>query len=135
MTTRIVKEPPYRVEVANIVNSSELAQVYLDSLPLYRVGLKPGERGLEIGLAHGYFLLGPFLKVGPLRNSPHALVIGYLCTIGLIIIMFSGLSLYLTVRYENDTENYEKMKNFANGIFMGLFGGSLFTFLLLINPL
>ena len=134
MATRVVKEPPYRVEVPNIVNSSELAQVYLDSLPLYRAGLKPGERGLEIGLAHGYFLIGPFLTVGTMRKSPHALIISYLCTIGLLIIMFGGLAVYLTVSYENDTENYPKMKNFANGIFIGLFGGSLFPFLLMLNP-
>ncbi len=135
MTTRSIKEPPYRVEVASLVNYSEVAQVYLNNLPLYRANLAPGERGLEIGLAHGFFLLGPFLKVGTLRNTHFSLIFAYLCTIGLLLIMFLGLALYLAVSFEKDTENFAKMKNFANGIFIGLFGSSLFSFLLLIKTI
>jgi hypothetical protein len=36
---------------------------YLSSLPAYRTGVSPLLRGVEIGLAHGFFLPGPFIKV------------------------------------------------------------------------
>jgi hypothetical protein len=38
--------------------------------------LTPLLRGLEIGLAHGYFLIGPF-ATGTLRNSEIALLSGF----------------------------------------------------------
>lgn len=31
-------------------------------------GVSPLLRGVEIGLAHGFLLVGPFIKYGPLRN-------------------------------------------------------------------
>lgn len=30
--------------------------------------MSPLLRGVEIGLAHGFLLVGPFIKLGPLRN-------------------------------------------------------------------
>lgn len=30
--------------------------------------MSPLLRGVEIGLAHGFLLVGPFIKYGPLRN-------------------------------------------------------------------
>jgi len=36
---------------------------YLSNLPAYRTGVSPTLRGTEIGLAHGFFLAGPFIKV------------------------------------------------------------------------
>jgi hypothetical protein len=42
-----------------------LAQVagLLSNLPAYRVGVSPVLRGVEVGLAHGFLLVGPFIKV------------------------------------------------------------------------
>jgi hypothetical protein len=37
---------------------------YLSNLPAYRTGVSPLLRGVEIGLAHGFLLPGPFIKVG-----------------------------------------------------------------------
>ena len=51
------------------ITSSAATKAYLASLPAYRKGLSPLLRGLEIGMAHGYLLLGPFEKLGPLRDS------------------------------------------------------------------
>ncbi|KAI8467325.1 MAG: photosystem I PsaL, reaction centre subunit XI, partial [Monoraphidium minutum] len=49
------------------VTSSPLVVSYLSNLPAYRTGVSPLLRGVEIGLAHGFFLPGPFIKLGPLR--------------------------------------------------------------------
>jgi len=45
------------------VTSSPLVVSYLSNLPAYRTGVSPLLRGVEIGLAHGFFLPGPFIKV------------------------------------------------------------------------
>lgn len=34
----------------------------------HSTGVSPLLRGVEIGLAHGFLLVGPFIKLGPLRN-------------------------------------------------------------------
>ena len=36
---------------------------FLSNLPAYRTGVSPLTRGVEVGLAHGFFLTGPFIKV------------------------------------------------------------------------
>lgn len=81
------------------ITDSILTRTLLMYLPIYRYNLSNSLRGLEIGMAHGYFLIGPFYKLGPLRNSETALLVGYLSTIGLIIILSVTLSLYGTTLY------------------------------------
>jgi hypothetical protein len=49
-----------------ITSTPEVAS-YLSNLPAYRTGVAPLLRGVEIGLAHGFFLPGPFIKV---RRQP-----------------------------------------------------------------
>jgi photosystem I subunit 11 len=71
-----------------------VTRAILQNLPAYRSGLTPLLRGLEVGLAHGYFLMGPFVKLGPLRDSDIALFAGFLSTIGLIIILTLALTIY-----------------------------------------
>ncbi len=72
-------------------------------------GLTPLLRGLEIGLAHGYFLIGPFAKLGPLRDSDIGLLAGFLSTIGLILILTLGLTIYgeITTVFPNLRDFYE----------------------------
>ena len=50
------------------VTSDPIVANYLSNLPVYRMGISPLLRGVEIGLAHGFFLPGPFIKLGPLRQ-------------------------------------------------------------------
>merc|ERR1719263_1978736 len=50
------------------VTSSPIVANYLSNLPAYRTGVSPLLRGVEIGLAHGFFMPGPFIKLGPLRS-------------------------------------------------------------------
>jgi len=85
------------------ITDSILTRTLLMYLPIYRYNLSNTLRGLEIGMAHGYFLIGPFYKLGPLRNSENALLVGYLSTIGLIIILTVALSLYGTTIYTKNT--------------------------------
>jgi energy-converting hydrogenase Eha subunit C len=69
---------------------------------VYRTGLSPLYRGLEIGLTHGYFLVGPFYKLGSLRNLDVALLSGYFSAVGLIIILVACLTIYGIVSFENN---------------------------------
>lgn len=54
------------------VTSAPLVATYLSNLPAYRTKVSPTLRGVEIGLAHGFLLAGPFIKLGPLRNTGEA---------------------------------------------------------------
>ena len=86
-------DDPFVGHLATPITSSAVTRAILQNLPAYRSGLTPLLRGLEIGLAHGYFLVGPFAKLGPLRNSDIALFAGFLSTIGLILILTLGLTI------------------------------------------
>merc|ERR1712193_200045 len=77
------------------VTSAPIVANYLSSLPAYRVGVSPLLRGVEIGLAHGFFIPGPFIKLGPLRTVEGAAEIsGCLSAAGLVIILTVCLSIY-----------------------------------------
>ena len=57
------------------VTSAPIIATYLSSLPAYRTGVSPLLRGVEIGLAHGFLLVGPFIKVRrPLGPIPFSLM-------------------------------------------------------------
>ena len=45
------------------VTSAPIVANFLSNLPAYRVGVSPVFRGVEIGLAHGFLVCGPFIKV------------------------------------------------------------------------
>lgn len=122
------------------VTDSMLTRTLLGNLPVYREGLSSILRGLEVGMAHGYFLIGPFYKLGPLRNTDSALLAGYLSSVGLIIILGLALALYGTATYQYDDfsvsdELETKMgwRKFTGGFFIGALGGSGFAYLLLMQ--
>merc|ERR1712224_1022197 len=77
------------------VTSAPIVAKYLSGLPAYRTGVSPLLRGVEVGLAHGFFLPGPFIKLGPLRSvEGTAEIAGCMSAAGLIIILASCLSIY-----------------------------------------
>jgi photosystem I subunit 11 len=76
------------------VTSSPLIAWYLSNLPAYRTAVAPLLRGVEIGLAHGYFLVGPFVLTGPLRNSAVRGEAGSLAAAGLVTILTICLTIY-----------------------------------------
>ena len=66
MTVTPVADPTVG-NLATPVNSSYFSKAFLNALPAYRPALSPNRRGLEIGMAHGFFLYGPFTVCGPMR--------------------------------------------------------------------
>merc|ERR1712039_412037 len=77
------------------LTSAPIVVNYLSNLPAYRTGVSPLLRGVEIGLAHGFFLPGPFIKLGPLRAiEKTAEIAGCLSAAALVVILASALSIY-----------------------------------------
>lgn len=134
-------DDPFVGHLATPITSSAVTKSILQNLPAYRFGLTPLLRGLEIGLAHGYFLIGPFVKLGPLRNSEIGLLAGFLSTVGLIIILTLGLTIYGIATFENDDLKLEISVNnlqtrkawdqFKGGFFIGACGSAGFAFICL----
>jgi photosystem I subunit XI len=80
--------------LATPINSSGFTKALINNLPAYRPGLSAQRRGLEIGMAHGYLVYGPFTMLGPYRNSSVAAIAGLIGAVGLIVILTICLSIY-----------------------------------------
>lgn len=131
-------DDPFVGNLATPVSTSSFTKSLLSNLPAYRAGLSPLYRGLEIGMTHGYFLVGPFYKLGPLRNSDVALLSGYFSAVGLIIIMVACLTIYGMVSFENNDVKDELQSNqgwqqFTSGWLVGSVGGASFAYILISN--
>ena len=85
---------PFIGSLETPVTSSPLIAWYLSNLPAYRTAVSPLLRGIEVGLAHGFLLVGPFVKTGPLRNTPYAGGAGSLAAAGLVVILSLCLTMY-----------------------------------------
>lgn len=128
------------------VNGSPFTKAFINALPAYRKGLSPSRRGLEVGMAHGYLLYGPFALLGPLRGTDFAPTAGLLATIGLIAILTIALSLYGATGASKPTETLttpevpmdlatkEGWSEFASGFLLGGCGGAFFAFFLCQTP-
>ena len=124
--------------LATPVSTSSFTKSFLSNLPAYRSGLSPLLRGLEIGLTHGYFLVGPFYKLGPLRSSEVALLSGYFSSIGLIVIMTACLAIYGVVSFEDSDvddmlQTSKGWRQFTSGWLVGSVGGASFAYILISN--
>jgi len=84
------------------VTSAPVVANFLSNLPAYRTGVSPLTRGVEVGLAHGFFLTGPFIKLGPLRGTDAAELAGCLSGAGLVIILTACLSIYGATAFQRD---------------------------------
>ena len=129
---------PFVGNLSTPVTTSTATKIYLGNLPIYRKGLSPLLRGLEIGMAHGYFLIGPFYILGPLRNSENALLIGMFSALGLILILTLGLTTYGLASFQDDgkiegLESSKGWREFTSGFFIGSFGGDFVAYVLLAN--
>ena len=130
-------DDPFVGHLATPITSSSLTRALLKNLPAYRFGLTPLLRGLEIGLAHGYFLIGPFAKLGPLRNSDIGLLAGFLSTVGLILILTLGLTIYGAASFGQDKSSGNALQTkkswdqFKGGFFVGACGSAGFAFICL----
>ncbi|MEO0946875.1 MAG: chlorophyll a/b binding light-harvesting protein [Cyanobacteria bacterium J06641_5] len=142
----IVQAPQSNPQLGNLatpVNASSLSQTWIKNLPIYRAGLSPIVRGLEIGMAHGYLLLGPFLKLGPLRESDEALWFGLGGAAGLVVILSFCLFLYGSATFQERSEpigelpenlqTYGGWSLFTSGFLIGGLGGAIFATFLLVE--
>lgn len=140
--------PAYDVSNGNLatpINSSSLVKSYINALPAYRKGLSASRRGLEVGMAHGYWLLGPFAKLGPLRDTDIANVAGLISTIGLILISSITISAYAssnppqpatTITTPNPPDSFKSAdgwNDYGSGFLMGGIGGAVVAYLILSN--
>ncbi|MFP4133816.1 MAG: photosystem I reaction center subunit XI [Halothece sp.] len=140
----------YEGNLATPVNSSDITLKFVANLPIYRDGLSPLMRGLEIGMAHGYWLIGPFAVLGPLRNSESGLLAALVSACALIVIMTVCLSIYGSVSFEKEVETVPQQDStqtipnvpagintkegwslFTGGFLVGGVGGAIFAYLLL----
>ncbi len=122
---------PFVGHLSTPITTSNFTTTYLKSLPIYKTGLSPLLKGITIGFIHGYFLLGPFVKLGPLRESPVAGFIGFLATIGLLIILSACLTIYGVVSEKPGSANLFTQKQwfqFTSGFAIGGFGGAAFCY-------
>jgi|TARA_B100000768_G_scaffold151323_1_gene146494 photosystem I subunit 11 len=125
-------DDPFVGHLSTPVTASTATISILGNLPAYRKGLTPYVRGLEVGLAHGYFIFGPFAKLGPLRNSDIGLLAGFLSATGLLIILAIALLIYglATFQKADSGEGLETKKGwrkFTSGFFVGGLGGAAFA--------
>ena len=135
-------EDPQVGNLATPLNSSDFSKAFIRNLPAYRADLSGFRRGLEIGMAHGYFVFGPFYLLGPLRNTDVAQLAGLLSSVGLISIATIALSLYASKKGEAPVstvttpnppkELYTKAgwSELAGGFFVGGCGGAFFAWFL-----
>jgi photosystem I subunit 11 len=125
---------PFVGHLSTPVTSSNLTKTYLSLLPAYKSGLSPLLRGINIGFVHGYFLLGPFVKLGPLRDSQVANFVGFVSTISLLIILTACLVIYGYVTFSESKTTSKKSlvdflsptgwREFTSGFIVGGFGGA-----------
>ena len=132
---------PQRGNLQTPINASGLSKWYINNLPAYRQRITPLRRGLEIGMAHGFFIYGPFALLGPLRNTELASLAGLLATVCSIVLLTLGLSLYgetvstkivsstpLAVPAELETSS--GWSEFAGSFLIGGAGGAAFAYFL-----
>lgn len=136
---------PFDGNLKTPINFSDFTRAYINNLPAYRKGLTPLRRGLEVGMAHGYWLIGPFAKLGPLRDTDIQNLAGLLSTIGLIVISTLAISLYAgsnppaptqTITTPNppaQLDSAEGWNEYASGFLIGGIGGAAFAYFLLAN--
>ena len=90
----VVSEDSFVGNLQTPLNSSDFSRWWLENIPFYRPGRSSLWRGLEIGMAHGYLLFGPFALLGPQRNSEQGNLIGLVSACGLVIILSVCLAIY-----------------------------------------
>jgi photosystem I subunit 11 len=142
MTEQLVKPyngDPFVGNLSTPISDSAFTRAFIGNLPAYRKGLSPLLRGLEVGLAHGYFLIGPWVKLGPLRDSDVAALGGLISAIGLILIATACLSVYGLVSFQDGGSSSDSLQTsegwsqFTGGFFIGATGSAFVAYFLLAN--
>jgi len=142
MTVTPVADPTVG-NLATPFNSNAFIKAFLNALPAYRQGLSPNRRGLEVGMAHGFFLYGPLTITSGLRATDAAATAGLLDTVVMVTVLTVALSLYGTagtpkvqppsVTIPNppaDLFTKAGWEEFASGWWLGGCGGAAFAWFL-----
>jgi photosystem I subunit 11 len=122
------------------ISNSAFTRAFIGNLPAYRKGLSPLLRGLEIGMAHGYFVIGPWVELGPLRDSDYAALGGLISGMSLILVATACLAAYGLVSFGGENpedaeplQTSEGWSQFAGGFFIGGMGSAFVAYFLLSN--
>lgn len=142
----VVSEEPFVGNLETPLNSSDFSRWLLGNIPFYRQGVSPLFRGLEIGMAHGYLLFGPFALLGPQRNTDQANFYGVLSACGLVVILTICLAIYgaasFNQEWRSDFPSYSTANpevpvelktrggwnQFATAFLVGGLGGAFFAY-------
>ena len=131
---------PFVGHLSTPISDSDFTRAFIGNLPIYRKGLSPLLRGLEVGMAHGYFVVGPWTKLGPLRDGANANLGGLISAVALILIATICLSAYGLASFQKEPapdadplKTAEGWSQFAGGFFVGGMGGAFVAFFLLEN--
>lgn len=126
--------------LATPISASNFSKVFVQGLPAYRPGLSAIRRGLEVGMAHGYLLFGPFAVTGQFRNTAYADLAGVISASILVMILTLCLSLHASVTTQSplasvtvpnvpaELKTKEGWSEFAGGFLLGGIGGALFAY-------
>ena len=129
------------------VNSSFLIKFLINQLPVYRQGLSPLTRGVQLGASFGYILYGPFTLLGPMRSTEYGTLIGLFSSVGAIHILTALFFLYgqgggkfynplpspTVAQPPVELFNRSSWGDFTNGFWLGGCGGALFAWFLYTN--
>merc|ERR1712125_892 len=69
-------ESDYDQERTNLKDPKEVDAASASSEKIKTVPLHPRSMGLEIGVAHGYFLVGPFVTFCPFAGGENSAILG-----------------------------------------------------------
>ncbi|MEM8781051.1 MAG: photosystem I reaction center protein subunit XI [Cyanobacteria bacterium P01_G01_bin.49] len=142
--TQVVKpynDDPFTGHLSTPISDSGFTRAFINNLPIYRKGLAPLARGLEVGLAHGYFLVGPWVVLGTNRDfpaDPH--IAALLAAVVVVILGTIGLNAHGLVSLKSATEcepgtdameTSEGWSQFASGFFIGGAGSAFMAYFLL----
>ena len=140
-----VVQPAGDPQIGNLatpINSSAFTKALINNLPAYRAGLSAQRRGLEVGMAHGYLLFGPFALTSQFRNTPFSTEVGLIEAVILVIILTLCLSLYssagvkkpiATITVPNPPaalSTSEGWSEFAGSFLVGGIGGAAFAYII-----
>ncbi len=142
--TDVVKaaDDPQIGNLATPINSSDFTKALIGNLPAYRAGLSPQRRGLEVGMAHGYLLFGPFALTSQFRNTPVSDVVGLIEAVILVVILTVCLSLYASTKPKAPLSSVttpntpaslahsEGWSEFAGSFLIGGIGGAAFAYII-----
>lgn len=139
-----VADPQYG-DLLTPINSSPLVRSIMSNLSAYRSGLSPLRRGLEVGVLHGYWLVGPFTEFNPLRYTPVGTFGSLLSAFGLVVISTILIVLYAAsnppaplaaTATPNPPDAFRSKKGwneYATGFFLGGTLGAIAAYLIVAN--